>query len=304
MATGPLIGGLLAAIPASSQADEPIAPDTPGLPHIVCNEKQELLAYLCKDGDGMRNLYGWANFTQIGLTGSIPAKQWGRIPLTMVSANVLVYQTDINLSADPGELLYKYPIPVETIHENYANDSDGYSRTIVAPSFLDQMVSIRVRSVAVDRVDVRLRDTCQTGPLARLHAESDNQELVLAADGSNGSSDDNFDPDTGFFGINGGTLNGTIDILAFSGCATQSGDDLSRLLTSAVSSESNPVTLRVGALACYTSDGVSPRPTSPGANTPDKAGCVEVNNPNNPKIRTIPYPLDIPTHAPGAHPGR
>lgn len=351
------VGGVLVAAPTSSQADESSEPDNPGLPHIVCTEEQQALGACV--GDEERNLTNWLSFAQVGRTGSLPAKQWGQIPLTMLASTVLFY--NYNHQAEnpgPGELLDEQfieadaflvspkgskdaygdsaLIPVRTVafgsipveitlqvsqqrdgddlptainvktgQEAYTTENDGYSaRVVVRPAVIDQPLTVRVRKVVVDGVDVQLSDaTCRTAQTARLRVASERQEMVIdQRDPVTSVSDNIFDPDHGFYGLSGGTLNGTIDIPAFTGCTTSPGDDLSPLLTSAISSPDNPVTLRVGGLGCFTFDGVRPRPTQPGANTAEEAGCSEIDNPNNPKLRTIPFPLDFPDYAPGEQP--
>jgi hypothetical protein len=351
------VGGLLVTMPGSSQADEPGGPDNPGLPHIVCTQEQQALGACV--GDEERNLYNWLNYAQLGRTGSLPAKQWARIPLTMLASTAVFYNKNHSAeSPGPGELLDEQfieadaflvspkgskdsygdsamipvrtvafgSIPVEltlqvsqvrdgddlprsihvtTAQEVYATEEDGYtSRVVVRPAVIDEPLFVRVRKIVVDGVDVQLDGaTCRTTQTSRLRVASDRQEMVLdSRDPTRSVSDDVFDPDRGFYGLSGGTLNGTIDIPAFTGCGTSSGDDLSPLLTSAVSSPDNPVTLRVGALGCFSFNDERPLPTQPGANTPDEAGCSEINNPNNPKVRTIPYPLDLPDYAPGEQP--
>ncbi|KAA1380141.1 hypothetical protein [Aeromicrobium fastidiosum] len=351
------VGGVLVAAPASSQADEPSAREDPGLPYIRCTEELQAVGGCTNDED--LNLYNWLNFAQVGRTGSLPAKQWAQIPLTMLASNVLFYgYSHYEEHPGPGELLNEQfieaqaflvspkgskddygdsalipvrtvafgSIPVEitlqvsqqrdgddlptaikvkTAQDQYETETDGYSsRVVVSPAVIDQPLTVRVRKVAVDGVDVQLSGaTCRTAQTARLRVASERQEMVLdLRDPVKNFSDNLFDPDHGFYGLSGGTLNGTIDIPAFTGCTTAPGDDLSPLLSSAISSPDNPVTLRIGGLGCFSFDGVRPRPTQPGANTAEEAGCSEIDNPNNPKLRTIPFPLDFPDYAPGDQP--
>jgi len=347
------VGVVLATTTVSSEADETAEPENPGLPHIVCTDKQKEKG-ACQ-GDEERNLYQWLNFVQSGMTGSVPSKQWARLPLTMIASTALLYQTDTPPPGEqnpPGELASKNfeeadaflvspkgsknaygdsaLIPIRTVAFgsipaqitlqvsqprdkndlprpiNLVAQLDQYvavgdsARVVLHPAKVDTSVSIRVARLVIDGVDVGLGDACQTGPRARLSVASDAGDLLVTAPDDISTV---FDPSKGFYDFYGGTLHGTIDIPAFDGCATRSGDDVSALLTSAISSKSNPVTLQLGALGCFTASETRPLPTQPGANTPAEANCFEIDNPNNPKLRTVPYPLDFPDYAPGENPG-
>lgn len=332
------VGGVLVAAPTSSQADEA---DNPGLPRLPCSSQQVEDGFCTPDNDAYeRNANNWLNNAQNGLTGSVPAKQWAQIPLTMLASNVL-----FSNSLDDGTYttLFQYDsffvspegsgrpygdtalIPVRTVafgsipatitlQVSQRRDADGLpvpvhldaqqvditgppALTVLPPVVLDETVSLRVRSLTVDGVDVQLQDTCQTRTSARLRAASEATEY----DAANGPAEEQFDQAHGFFGLSGGTLNGTIDIPAFSGCTTATGDDVSPLLTSAISSTGNPLSLSIGAVGCFSASETRPLPTQPGANTPEAANCFEGST-TNPDTRTIPFPQDFPDYAPGEQP--
>lgn len=67
----------------------------------------------------------------------------------------------------------------------------------------------------------------------------------------------------------GGVLNGTIDVPAFTGCVTRTGEDVSRLLTATVSGNGNPVTMRSEGLVSNT--------------------CLEPNPPSGPGEKCAPF---------------
>lgn len=322
---------------------------TPGLPFIPCPTLPEKYGYVCPEPDSQER-WGWFNSAQVGMTGSVAAKQWGRIPLTMLATSAIFYN-EWFLESGPGEVAndlfveaqafmvspkgskdsygdsayipvrtvafgsipvevtlqvsqrrdrhdLPVPIQVKSNDQNIRATPTRPGHTRYRPTKVDDRLNVRVRDVKVDGVDVGLGDTCQTGPTARLRVESESIDLFGTVE-NNGNPDADFDPAHGHIGIHGGTLNGTVDIPAFGGCTTSTGDDLSPLLTSAIAGKANPVTLRLGALSCFTS---SPEgwllPTQPGATTPEEAGCFEAGFP--PKVRTIPDPLPFPDHAPGA----
>ncbi|RYJ07080.1 MAG: hypothetical protein EON52_03070 [Actinomycetales bacterium] len=332
------VGGVLVAAPMSSQADEA---DNPGLPRLPCSPQQVQDGFCTSDGNAFeRNANNWLNNAQNGLTGSVRAKQWARLPLTMLASNVLfsnrpgdgsitnLFQYD-SFFVSPKGSGHPYGdtalIPVRTVafgsipatvtlQVSQRRDADGLpvpvhleaeqvdiagppAKTVLPPVVLDETVSVRVRSLSVDGVDVQLQKTCRTGTSARLRASSEATEYDAAA----GSPDDQFDQAHGFFGLSGGTLNGTIDIPAFSGCTTATGDDVSPLLTSAISSTGNPLSITIGAVGCFSFTDTRPLPTQPGATTPEAANCFEGAT-TNPDTRTIPFPRDFPDFAPGEQP--
>lgn len=68
----------------------------------------------------------------------------------------------------------------------------------------------------------------------------------------------------------GGLLNATIDIPPFAGCVTESGEDISRLLTAAISGPNNPLQLRAEAVVgngtpggCWQTNTCAPLPDVP-----------------------------------------
>ncbi len=191
------------------------------------------------------------------------------------------------------------PIPFRLDSMNIAElQPDRSSIVTDYPTRIQDKVSIRVRSVKVDGVDVGLGSRCQTPPTAELDVVS---EIFVSRteDGAPSRRVIDFDPAHGFQGLEGGTFNGKISIPAFRGCTTRTGDDVSALLTSAVSGADNPVSVRAGSLTCTRLDesGFSFLPPAPGTVT-DPADCSVPYPDLNPRIVPIPKPFDIPDQAP------
>ncbi|WP_019145140.1 hypothetical protein [Aeromicrobium massiliense] len=117
----------------------------------------------------------------------------------------------------------------------------------IPPAEFTGDVQIGVESLAVDGVDIQLTGQCRAErPTA----------LKLASRDYYGRDPDlrpgetvPWDPSTTrfFTGPNGGLLEGTVDIPAFTGCTTAD-DDLSPVLTGLVSQDDNPVSVRVSQL--------------------------------------------------------
>lgn len=209
-------------------------------------------------------------------------------------------------------------------HDYRIAGAAGDITTVVEPSTLKAEVGVRVRSLVVDGVDVGLGPRCRTAVLGGLSLSTRelqvNQPLGYEAPGLEGTGDSRngkleeevFDPTIYQYGIQGGTLTGRLDIPRFSGCSTSTGDDVSRLLTSAISASDNPVSVRIGATNCqiydfWGQDGdyskYGGRPIPAGVNRPQdpKSGCQDSTHPN-PKIVTVPKQFEIPDYAPGDAP--
>ncbi|WP_447645003.1 hypothetical protein [Nocardioides zeae] len=171
----------------------------------------------------------------------------------------------------------------------------GADTTYFDAGVLRGEVAVRVVDVAVDGVDVGL-GPCETPPFdIRLESE--------AASGPIGQELTWVDPDRSTYGISAGSFGGTVDIPPMAGCRTETGDDLSAVLSSFLAGPGNPVTVRYGTLGCFAMDengGLVFGPTPPGATTPDEAGCFAYEQvPGDPRWNSIPVPREYPTYAPG-----
>lgn len=350
-----LLTGALVALASSSQPADAADGPVPGLPFIPCPtvgpQYPEGTANSCElqqDPDAYATNGSWLNFPQLGLAGSPKAKQWTRVPLSMMATSIIFttkawtdqgvgervgnewwYDAQAFFVSPPGSR-YPYgdsaPIPVRTVafgsvpveatlqvsqartaeslpeplrfrpHDYKIARTSG-DTMIVESAALDADVTISVRSLTVDGVDVELGDTCRSRRAASLHLESkelrvDQPERDLEFEV--------FDPEIYQYGINGGALQGSIDIPSFTGCTTASGDDVSALLTAAVSEDDAPLSVRMGATNCQIYDEkFNARPIPAGVTRPDdpRAGCFESSHPN-PKVVTVPKPFELPTEAP------
>ncbi|MET0822095.1 MAG: hypothetical protein ABWY58_14115 [Aeromicrobium sp.] len=362
------VGAVCSLVTGASADDHPGRPEA-GIPRLDCPVEDYYPEQPCAPGDDtIVNFGSWFGTSQVGLTGSKVAKQWTKVPLTMLATNALFYykshpgQGEVppgeKINTEFGYLVRAFlvspkgskddygdsapiqvrtvafgSIPVEvTLQVSQERDAAGlpkplvyrphdysmqppadrpdlYSQVVVDAATIESQLNVRVKKVVVDGVDVGLGDSCQTGPGAKLAVAS--KELRVdeynepPPDGSsNGWTEYLFDPKEYLYGIYGGTLTGTIDIPRFTGCATRSGDDVSPLLTSALSEKGNPVSLRIGALGCnvYDENG-SNVPIPPGTNRPDdpKANCLPQTL-LNPRIVTVPEEFDTPDYAPGEAP--
>lgn len=124
----------------------------------------------------------------------------------------------------------------------------GYTlgHTYILNTAVEGDVRARVDTLTIDGVALKLRDdSCRTSLT----------ELALTSNPYPSSWDPSLGPGdrptqanrmtTRFFNIaNGGLLFGEIDIPAFRGCLTAGGEDVSHLLTNAVSGPTNPLELR------------------------------------------------------------
>ncbi|WP_286690720.1 hypothetical protein [Aeromicrobium sp. REDSEA-S38_B2] len=196
------------------------------------------------------------------------------------------------------------PEPLRFRPHDYTLSRGGNDTTsVVESASLEARVSIGVTRLKVDGVDVQLGPRCSTGSLGAVNLSS--RRLAVDSDPTlvnpqRNMEDVVFDPEIYQYGINGGTLQGTIDIPAFVGCTTASGDDVSPLLTAAVSEDGAPLSIRIGATNCQIYDEkFDARPIPTGVTRPDdpRAGCFDSTHPN-PKIVTVPKPFPIPDEAP------
>ncbi len=116
-------------------------------------------------------------------------------------------------------------------------------------------VNVRITQLQVDGVEVRLSGQCRTKQPSELlltGPEVHNSDPDLRPGIDYGA--DSLDMDARmearvFTGTFGGLLTGNIDIADFTGCTTTDGDDISALLTSAVSGPENAIHIRSEGIA-------------------------------------------------------
>jgi hypothetical protein len=132
----------------------------------------------------------------------------------------------------------------------------GFSSTVHSDGLIIAgQVTVRVRQLSVDGVDIGLKGSCQTDPLDLNLTSKDywagdplndpqvqglpvpsHEVSQWAADHGEGSA------------YLGGAVQGTVTIPPFSGCVTETGDDVSRVLTGAISGPGNEIKIGVGSL--------------------------------------------------------
>lgn len=148
--------------------------------------------------------------------------------------------------------------------------------------FLDSSLAlelyVRVKKLEIDGRAVRFTGACRTQEPATLNLEG------------KGFREDNPNAtkpywDSGYFAVaTGGLLEGTVDVGAFDGCRTTTGDDLGPLLTASISSSGKAVVHTTGPTGCNPL-GLPSATTVPPGTTIDQwrdAGC------------TIPPAPDLP----------
>lgn len=199
------------------------------------------------------------------------------------------------------------PVPLKLrLHDFRTKSADNKITNIVnvAKVQLRAPVDIRVRSIKVDGVDVGLGDECRTGSDALVKADAPELSVPVPKNYDGGGEYFEavaFNPLESFYGIAGGTLTGSVDIPGFAGCGTATGDDMSPLLTSALSADNNPLSIRLGTIGCFsTNSDFVQLPPAPGINNPadPDAGCAPASIVEsykiNGKIKTVPLPFDLP----------
>ena len=165
-----------------------------------------------------------------------------------------------------------YPVGLEAganvdVYKEFREIAPGVtSNTFYDDAQASGRVSLRITAITIDGVPLPLAGRCQTQSAGTLSLVGrgywvdtpgvDNNRLWLT---------NNYTPGSG------GRLSGTLDIPRFDGCATDGGDDLSPLLTSAVSGPDNSVQLNVSGIYCSVTP---PRGGAPGAPPPGNTKCV------------------------------
>lgn len=136
---------------------------------------------------------------------------------------------------------------------------------------LTGQVRVRLTALAVDGVDLGLQD-CVSAPIdLKLHGNplwggDPATDVTLKGFAVGSQAWTNWLAARGIATIEGGAFDGDIDIPAFAHCLTKTGEDLSPLLTSAVSGPGNPVTVGTSAISSMPDDAYcsSPVPGLPG----------------------------------------
>lgn len=115
---------------------------------------------------------------------------------------------------------------------------------------VDGQIDIALVSLKIDGVDLKLTKRCRTrelGTIALTSREYNSQDPANSLPGAE-PVDANIMTTPYFVIPNGGRLDGAVDIPPFAGCVTRSGEDVSKLLTAAISGPGNAVTMRTEGL--------------------------------------------------------
>jgi len=179
------------------------------------------------------------------------------------------------------------PVPLKVSTRTCARKPSGID---VPDMHITDVLSTRVTRLVVDGVPVRLGDRCRTTQPGALSLFGRGYSLPPGPPHPFWES--------GYFNVSpGGLLTGTLDVPAFTGCVTEDGDDLSRLLTATVSGEDYPLrTFQGSAFGCSGNKLPNGKngPPPPGASTVETAKCSTALN-------QVPPLIDIPTV--GSQPG-
>ncbi len=193
-----------------------------------------------------------------------------------------------------------YPIPVRFVSGNTETHIPVPGRGVRVdarywPITVTDAFNVQILSVKVDGVDLALNGDCRTAEPAPVVMKSPEYfiEYKNRDEGYEKQWFANADPSTYYHPLYGGELNGSITIPPFTGCTTQSGDDLSRLLTLSVSGSDNPVTARTGWPCEFRVKG-APAPGPPGVSNPGLGGGHAPQKGADPRycpgIKKIEYP--------------
>lgn len=215
------------------------------------------------------------------------------IPVNTVAFGVIPVQAEIQLAQVPGADGLPVPLRADFSDRIQEIQPDGSQLAYVDAGRLTGDVVLRVSSVVVDGVDVGLGPGCASGTI----------ELDLTSEAASGPVADVYtwlDPQRSLYGYNGGGFNGDVDIPRFSGCTTSTGDDLSDVLTAVLAGPGNPVSLQYGAMFCFGefTEGGQAKPTAPGADLPEEAGCAQYELAPGGNWWAIPLEREYPEYAP------
>lgn len=164
------------------------------------------------------------------------------------------------------------PIPIEghSSQTTYGVSTEQ-QRQVYNDTQVEDVVTLRVTRLLVDGVDLNLGNRCQTAKPGALSLLGKGwRQGIDQVDQARPWETGNYAPGSG------GLLVGKVDVPAFAGCLTGGGEDVSRLLTSAVSGPDNAVKVNVTGTYCNrpvppATSGTGPPQT--GETTPEAAGC-------------------------------
>lgn len=218
----------------------------------------------------------------IGIPATVHTVAFGAVPIQV--------RVQLEQVRDANNL----PVPLQLVAPILTYKADQQVRPGVLSKVRSDLaitghVRVRLTALAVDGVDVGLSD-CVSAPID-LDLKSvtiwtgdpdTDPNAAPAVQGSQPGSlaQTNWMAARGIGSVNGGAVTGDVDIPAFSHCVTKSGEDLSPLLTDAISGPDNPVTVGYGSLtpptpeqACETKTSIFPYYTARGPFSGDPSDC-------------------------------
>lgn len=186
-----------------------------------------------------------------GIVGpfTVRTAAFGSIP---VEASITIRQPRDSSNLPVGLAIHQRGSTYCDAEQPYPTNPElGGGNSRVGAATAKGQVEVVVTSLKVDGVDLGLAGgSCRTSRLGTLDLSSvafDTQQPDQLLPGVEPIPENILT--TPYLTLaNGGLLTGTVDIPAFSGCATKSGDDVSRLLTAAVSGADNNVRVRTEGL--------------------------------------------------------
>lgn len=181
-----------------------------------------------------------------------------------------------------------YPAPVavslNSVYHKYPNTLKAYD-FVVEPTRVEDYFDVRILDAKVDGQSLGLTGQCRTVEPALMSMVGPGYTIDDPYKYSGYQDDwhEAADPTKFFHPIYGGQLQGKLTLPAFTGCTTASGDDLSGLMTKAVSGGDTTVTAQVlGPCSKRVPGEAISWPLAQGENTPATSGC--------PARPQLPYP--------------
>lgn len=304
------LAGLLVCIGPSSQADEwyPGLPDPSGdyAASNWANVAQTGLTHAVKARQFVRNPDAMVTSVVKAITGpkigdektytvggaaylvspeGAPATYGYLEPMTVrtVGFGLMPIEATVQVS-QRRENGYPLPLVVDYVSTyQYYPGTYQYKAFVALPTKVEDAFNVEILNVRLDGMDLELVPGCRTvepAPVSMIGPGYTVPDPMRSRDYLE-KWYDTADPAAFFNPIKGGQLAGTMTIPPFTGCVTASGDDLSAMMTTAVSGPGNTVVAQVLGPCALIKEGAD-WPLATGLSTPTKAGC--------PARPPLPYP--------------
>lgn len=268
--------------------------------------------------------YGWLGTAQNAATETKKAKQWARVPMSMVAAayswtnspdtyhgqpavlwQIFTKNTLVSPDGAPHNYGLSVPIKVRTvafgnmpaeavIQVSQRRDAHG------VPIPLEVVTNKYVINFAESHfLPVSVQDSLAVNLLS---LSVDGVDMGVPESGCRTSSLARFDVKSEPYDVPAGAdeialfdvkknFNGNLGGTLYGtidipsfGPCVANGEDISKVLTAMVSGPGNPMSIRVGAPSCYHDNGGYYTPPGPGEDTPTEANCQDSGDPRTPSI--------------------